>query len=169
MRGSLEPPKSSAGRLPGRIVTHVREKDEWNIRSEFSAAEALVNACGDEAASVGAADPEMAAALHREGSRLRITGDYAQSERFARLALSAAERTGDQVSLASALNEIGALHFSQSNYDEALRFYSESLAARRETGERRGVAATLMNIGITHRFLGDYERCRAAREPPAPR
>ncbi len=93
---------------------------------------------------------------------LALLGRWLELLRSLRLALSLAERFGDDDGKAWALHELGTLHLAAGQHFEANRMLSEARETRARTGDARGLKATDGNL------LTLCHTLRASIPPPPP-
>ena len=94
--------------------------------------------------------------LNREGSSLRLQGNYPEALARFGLAQKIAEQIGDKAGIASALKNIALVHFRQGNYAQALEYYQNSLALSEALGDKAEIANALRGIGSVHLLQGNY-------------
>jgi CHAT domain-containing protein/Tfp pilus assembly protein PilF len=94
--------------------------------------------------------------LNRQGSSLKLQGNYPESLARFRLAQKIAEQIGDQTGIAAALNGIGSIYSNQGKSEQALEYYQKSLALSEALGDKAGIASTLRGIGIVRYYQGNY-------------
>lgn len=96
--------------------------------------------------------------LAREASK---NGDFAASERFHRLALDAAERSGDPIQRAEAIGDLGGLFLAQGRLKESRELCLQSLALLRENKSNRYMPVVLNNLGVISMHRGEYRQSEA--------
>lgn len=88
-------------------------------------------------------------------------GRFEEAERYARHALAAVERVGnDDLMRAEALFALATVMNGQARYEEAIRRYEEVLALREHVGGD-SLASTYNNIALAHHALGRHEQALA--------
>ncbi len=78
-----------------------------------------------------------------------------------RVALSSAQRLGDQKGEAWVLNNLGMLN-SEQHADDAVGYFERALAIYRAIGDQRGQAQAANNLAFSYRFLERYEEAVTA-------
>jgi CHAT domain-containing protein/Tfp pilus assembly protein PilF len=149
-----------------RALDFVKEEGRWKVWREVSAEEdlaaALVAAQTDNERDVLlAAEKELLTetlwrALNRLGRRSAAIGRQSEALKAYGLALSIAERIGDEAGIAAARNNIGLVYLSQGDYETALTYLRESLRLHQAQGNKLLIAQTMNSIGSAYKFQGDY-------------
>jgi tetratricopeptide (TPR) repeat protein len=89
----------------------------------------------------------------REASSI---GKYDDAERYHRLALDAARRSGEVSRIAEAAGDLGGILLLLGHYDEARRLSLESLGMFRRTGPSPSMLVVLNNLSALSSLRGDY-------------
>jgi DNA-binding NarL/FixJ family response regulator len=102
-----------------------------------------------------AADRPMEWRALLEYGKLWASRDYDEAGSCYRQALSLAQETGDEATVAHSLNRLGNWHLNLEQPLAALGCHREALAIFKSLGERRGLAETLDLLGMASYLGGD--------------
>ncbi len=135
--------------------------DEHSALAWLEAERANLLAAIQQAATTPGIPNELATQLaHGLFGFLWVRGHWDDWLRVSRLALAAAQRTGDRAAQAHAHNDLGLAHYRQGRYEQALACHQEGLAIFRELGDPDGQAESLRELGETLRALGRQNEAR---------
>jgi len=112
-------------------------------------------ACLDHATESGLSAQVIALTAGLAGL-LQQDGPWADAVARHRVAVQAAQRSGDRAGQARALNKLGAMLELTGDYPAAARALEAALDLARDLGDRLGQAVALLNLGIVQRLTGDY-------------
>ena len=160
-------PSTAFGKMV-RSMVWVKASGSWKILREVSAtdelAASLIAATTEaEQASVltenrELLNPELVKALVDRGTRLRSQGKFPESLRIYQLALTQAERTGDQAGAAMVFRAIGTTKRMQGEYAPALEYYHKSLAITEASGDKFATATALNSMASVEYIRGEYAK-----------
>ncbi|MCK5057012.1 MAG: tetratricopeptide repeat protein [Candidatus Aminicenantes bacterium] len=91
------------------------------------------------------------------GLYYRLIGESNKSLYFNNKALSAYQKSGNQISESALLNNIGRLHIFLGDYNAALKYLKPAIKICRETGNKQGECAALNHIGEIYNTRGDFK------------
>jgi tetratricopeptide (TPR) repeat protein len=158
-------PAAGLGRMIHELEV-VKEEGAWKVRREAAAEEDLAAALAslktdDERSALLAAERELVTErlvreVIRQGSSLRLRGNYPGALAWYSLAQKIAEQIGDQAGIATALTNVGNVYYLQGDYAQAMERFRQSLALSEAIGDKAGIATTLRGIGNIHNSQGDY-------------
>ncbi len=140
----LEPP-AEVPELPSRV-----ESAAWMNVERFN-----LHAVADYASLSGREDLAIAVASSMH-EFLRGHGHWDQAVAIQRLALGAAQRSGDRRSEADALQCMGDIQRLLGNFSDAAVSQQAALSIFRNVGDRYGEAAALNQLGFTLRRMSNF-------------
>jgi len=88
-------------------------------------------------------------------------GHLAEAERYHRMAVTAAEQTGDSALIAEAVGDLGGLFLARWRLPEATELCMKSLSMLRDKKDARYLPVVLNNLGVIYINLGDYAQSEA--------
>jgi CHAT domain-containing protein/Tfp pilus assembly protein PilF len=148
------------------VLAQDKSRTQPTAASEALPEEHLANALAllktdDERSALLTAEKELVTErlvreLNRQGTGLRVKGNYPEALARFRFAQKIAEQIGDKAGIASTLNNIGGVYWSQGNYAQALEIFQKSLAVSEAIGDKAEFGSTLNNIGLVHLNQGNY-------------
>ena len=96
--------------------------------------------------------------LGREAGK---AGKLDEAERYHRLAVDAAERSGDPLQIAEAIGDLGGMMLARWRMPEARELSLKSLELLRKSPNKRFLPVVLNNLGVISMHRGDYAQSEA--------
>jgi tetratricopeptide (TPR) repeat protein len=88
-------------------------------------------------------------------------GNYAEAEHYHRLALAAAEHSGDQAQFAETMGNLAGALLARGQYAEAKRLCLQALVILRNSPAKRHLPIVLNNLGVLSTEAGEYAKAES--------